>query len=196
MSKGWSAVSFKGTGELFGPFAGLAVTLGLGWLAVLLYTDAVISPGGTGLLYVGTSSRLTYAPGRNGYIPQVFTGLSPRGVPLFAIVFSFLCGMLLFLPFPGWQKLVGFITSATVLAYAMAPLAFGALRLQEPDRPRPFRLPAGTVLAPLGFVVANEIVLFSGWGVVWKLIVAIVVGFVLLSISAATSPPDRRPDLD
>jgi len=32
--------------------------------------------------------------------------------------------------------------------------------------------------------------------VVWKLIVAIVIGFVLLGISAATSPPERRPSLD
>jgi amino acid transporter len=196
LSKGWNAVAFKGTGELFGPFAGLAVALGLGWLAFLLYTDAVISPGGTGLLYVGTSSRLTYALARNRYIPGIFANLSGRGVPLVAIIFSFLCGMLIFLPFPGWQQLVGFITSATVIAYAMAPLAFGALRLQDPDRARPFKLPLGTLLAPLGFIIANELILFSGWAVVWKLLVAILIGFILLVISMRTSAPDRRPSLD
>jgi len=104
--------------------------------------------------------------------------------------------MLVFLPFPGWQQLVGFISSATVIAYAMAPLAMGALRLQDPARERPFRLPGGAVLAPLGFIVANEIILFSGWAVVWKLIVAILIGFVLLAISFATSRPERRPSLD
>jgi capsular exopolysaccharide synthesis family protein len=104
--------------------------------------------------------------------------------------------MIVFLPFPGWQQLVGFITSATVLAYGMAPLALGALRYQEPDRQRPFKLPFAVVLAPLGFVVANEILLFSGWAVVWKLVVAILIGFILLAISMATSPPDRRPSLD
>jgi len=196
LSKGWSAVAFKGTGEIFGPFAGLAVALGLGWLAFLLYTDAVISPGGTGLLYVGTSARLTYALGRNHYIPSVFSLLTTRGVPLVAIVFSFLCGMLIFLPFPGWQQLVGFISSATVIAYAMAPLALGSLRRQEPERERPFRLPLASILAPAGFVIANEIILFSGWAVVWKLVVAILIGFVLLAISIATSLADRRPSLD
>ena len=35
--KGWSAVSFSGKAQVFGPFAGLATALGLGWLAVLLY---------------------------------------------------------------------------------------------------------------------------------------------------------------
>jgi len=52
------------------------------------------------------------------------------------------------------------------------------------------------LLAPLGFVVANLVLLFSGWAVVWKLIVAILIGFALLAISAATSPSDRRPSLD
>jgi amino acid transporter len=196
LAKGWGSVVFTGKGKTFGPFAGLAVSLSLGWLAFLLYTDAVISPGGTGLLYVGTSSRLTFALARNRYIPNIGSVLSTRGVPVYAIAFSFLCGMLIFLPFPGWQQLVGFITSATVIAYAMAPLAMGALRLQEPDRERPFNLPGGTLIAPIGFIIANEIILFSGWAVVWKLIVAIVIGFILLGIAYATSSPERRPNLD
>jgi amino acid transporter len=196
LSKGWGAVAFKGKGVLFGPFAGLATALGLGWLAFLLYTDAIISPGGTGLLYVGTGSRLTYALSRNRYIPPIFSHLSGRSVPIYAIAFSFLCGMLVFLPFPGWQQLVGFVSSATVMAYAMAPLALGALRLQEPERERPFRLPGGRILAPLGFAIANEIILFSGWTVVWKLLVAVVIGFILLAISFATTAPERRPSLD
>jgi amino acid transporter len=193
LAKGWDNISFGGT---YGPYAAIFEALGLTFFAVLIYIDAVISPGGTGLLYVGTSSRLTFALARNRYIPDVFARLSTRGVPIYAIAFSFIVGIFLFLPFPSWAQLVGFISSATVITYAMAPLAMGALRLQEPERQRPFKLAAGSVLAPLGFVVANEIILFSGWAVVWKLIFAIVIGFILLGISAATSSPERRPSLD
>src|SRR5215218_3995778 len=50
--------------------------------------------------------------------------------------------------------------------------------------------------APLGFVVANELILFSGWAVVWKLVVAILIGFALLGLSTATSPPEQRPSFD
>jgi len=196
LSKGWDQVAFGGKGATFGPFAGLATALGVGWLATLLYIDAVISPFGTGLLYVGTSARLTFGMGRNRYVPKGFAMLTTRGVPVFAITFSFLLGMIVFLPFPGWQQLVGFISSATVLAYGIVPLALGALRKQEPDRPRPYRLPAGSVTAPLAFIVANEVLLFSGWAVVWKLIVAILIGFALLAISSATSKPEERPQLD
>jgi len=196
LSHGWDKVAFGGRGELFGPFAGLATALGLGWLSILLYTDAVISPGGTGLLYVGTSARLTFALGRSRFVPKPFAKLNDRGVPLLAIAFSFLCGMIVFLPFPGWQQLVGFISDATVLAYGMAPLALGALRRQDPDRDRPYRLPMAGILAPLGFVVANEVLLFSGWAVVWKLIVAILIGFALLALSATFSAPEDKPQLD
>jgi len=122
--------------------------------------------------------------------------LNGRRVPALAIAFSFACGMFLFLPFPGWQKLVGFITSATVLAYAMVPLSLAALRREEPDLERPFRLPIAGILAPLSFIVANELILFSGWAVDWKLLVAIAIGLVLLGVSFATTPPEERPSLD
>ena len=39
-----------------GPFAQLAALVGVGWLATILYIDAVISPGGTGLIY--TTARV------------------------------------------------------------------------------------------------------------------------------------------
>jgi amino acid transporter len=117
-------------------------------------------------------------------------------VPFPAIVFSFICGMIVFLPFPGWQQLVGFITSATVLAYGSAPLALGALRRSQPDVVRPFRLPAAGILAPLGFAVAGELILFSGWAVVWKLILAVAIGFALLAVSVARERPENRPTID
>jgi amino acid transporter len=196
LSHGWSAVSFAGKGAHFGPFAALATGLGLGWLAILLYSDAIVSPGSTGLLYTGASARLTFALARNGHIPAAFARLTPRGTPLFAIAFSFLCGLVIFLPFPGWQQLVGFISAAAVLTYAMAPLALGALRRQDPTRPRPFRLPAASFLAPGAFIVASEILLFGGWAVVWKLIAAIVIGFALLGLSTATDRSERTVPLD
>src|SRR2546430_13129460 len=195
LSKGWGAVTFSGKAQLFGPFAGLATALGLGWLAVLLYTDAIVSPGGTGLLYTGASARLTFALARNGYIPAAFGRLTSRGTPSSAIAFSFLCGLVILLPFPGWQQLVGFISAAAVAVYAMAPLALGALRRQDPERPRPFRLPAASLLAPATFVAASEILLFTGWAVVWKLIAAILIGFALLALSTATDSTARNRPL-
>jgi hypothetical protein len=45
-------------------------------------------------------------------------------------------------------------------------------------------------------VVANEILLFTGWAVVWKLIVAILIGYALLTISTLTDRSGRTLSLD
>jgi amino acid transporter len=117
--------------------------------------------------------------GRERFIPGSFGRISSRGVPHVAIAVSFLVGIVVFLPFPGWQKLVGFITSASALAYSMAPVALSSLRRQLPRIQRPFRLPAEPLLAPAGFVVANLVIYWSGWSVVWRLEVALAIGFAL-----------------
>ena len=192
LAHGWAKLTFNGVA---GPFAGLAGAVGLGWLAILLYVDAAVSPGGTGLLYTGTSARAAYALGRNGYVSRLFAWLSDRGVPAVSVALSFVVGILVFLPFPGWQKLVGFITAAAALAYAMAPLALSALRRQDPDRTRPFRLPLAGVLAPAGFVVANLIVYWAGWNTDWRMLVAIGIGFVVFAASRR-GDRDRLPSLD
>src|SRR5919202_1439650 len=193
LKNGWAQLSFPGAA---GPFAGLATAVGAGWLATLLYIDAAISPGGTGLIYTASSSRLSFALGRNHYIPHQFGYLSDRGVPIVSIIFSFIIGCIMFLPFPGWQELVGFITSATVMGYATVPLAFGAMRRQEPDHPRPFKLPAGEVLAPLAFIVANLVIYWTTWDVLWKVLIAMALGLVLLGIGHIVNPSEMTPSLD
>jgi amino acid transporter len=190
---GWSNLSFT---NQFGPYAALASGLGLGWLAVVLYIDAFLSPAGTGLIYTGSSARVSYALSRNGYIPKTFGDLDKRGVPWVSIVFAFAVGMIVFLPFPGWQKLVAFITSASVIIYAAQCLSLAAMRHQLPDHDRPFRLPAFHLLAPLGFVIANEIVLFAGWTVDYKLFIAIAIGLVLLAVSQLSRRREDRVQLD
>ncbi|WP_438489337.1 APC family permease [Streptomyces sp. S186] len=190
---GWADLSFGGKA---GPFAGLATSIGLGWLATLLYIDAVISPSGTGLVYVTATSRVSYGLSRNGYVPAVFERTTRRGVPWLGLLVAFVVGLIVFLPFPTWQKLVGFVTSASVLMYAGAPLAFGCLRRQDPDRPRPYRLPGGLFWAPLAFIVANLIIYWAGWDTLWRLGVAIVLGYLVLGGSALLklNPMTPHPD--
>ncbi|MDA8297647.1 MAG: APC family permease [Actinomycetota bacterium] len=190
---GWANPIGKGT---FGPFASIATRLGMGWLAAVLYVDAFVSPAGTGLVYTGTSSRVLFALGEHRYLPDRFVRLDRRGVPLVALLASFAVGLLLLLPFPGWQELVGFITSATALMYALAPLSFAALRRQDPDRPRPFRLPAERVFGPVSFVAANLIFYWAGWPTDWRLLAAIAIGVLFATASAATRRRAARPPLD
>ncbi|MGN6330735.1 MAG: APC family permease [Motilibacteraceae bacterium] len=183
LAKGWSNLSFAGD---FGPLAGIATILGMAWLAGLLYADAIISPGDTGLIYTTVTSRISYAMGKNENAPRGLTRLNGNGAPWVSLVLAFLVGLLFFLPFPGWQKLVGFITSATVLSFGSGPIVLAAMRRELPDERRPFRLPGGDVLPFLAFWSSNLIVYWTGWETNWKLFVAILIGYVLLVVHKAT----------
>jgi amino acid transporter len=186
-----------GTSKLkYGPFAALATGAGAGWLATLLYIDAFVSPSGTGLLYVGTSSRLAYALGRNRYIPPQVSKVGKRGVPVVPILLAFVVGELCFLPFPSWASFVGIITSASALMYAFAPISLAALRRTDPDRVRPFRLRGAAVISPLSFVAANWIVYWAGWSTDWRLFAAVGVGFVLFAVTQAATKAESRTDVD
>ncbi|MGH3826775.1 MAG: APC family permease [Pseudonocardiaceae bacterium] len=190
---GWAHPVGKGD---FGPYATLATGLGLGWLAAILYVDAFISPAGTGLIYVGTSARLSYALGHAGYVPRGVSRISARGVPYFSIILSFIMGLICFLPFPSWQSLVGLVTSATVIMYAFAPITLLALRKTDLGRARPYRLPAPSVMAPLAFIAANEIIYWTPWVSVEKIMLAIIVGYVVFGISYLLGRPVEPPPLD
>ena len=178
------------------PFYSVAKVAGLAWLAVLLRIDAVVSPTGTGLIYMTASSRISYGLGRNGYVPQIFENTSLRRVPVFGIAIAFVLGCLFLLPFPSWSKMVNLVTEATVLMYAGAPLALGALRLQKPDLKRPFHLPGERVWAPVGFVCANLIVYWAGWTTYSTLMIALLIGYFLFWLSATFKLNQHTPRID
>ena len=188
---GWAHLAYKG---ISGPWAGLASLVSLGWLAVVLYIDAVISPGGTALIYTTATSRVSYGLSRNGYAPKLFERVDGRGVPWFGLIISFVIGVVCFLPFPSWQQLVSFITSASVLMYAGAPLAYGVFRKSLPNHDRPYRLPGGPVVAPLSFVIASLIIYWSGWETLWRLGIAIILGYVLLGSYAWYATSKNLPN--
>ncbi|HET9104874.1 MAG TPA: APC family permease [Solirubrobacteraceae bacterium] len=179
-----------------GPFFTLVSIAGISWLATVLRIDAVVSPGGTGLMYETSSARLAFGLARNGYLPPAFERVNKSKVPVFGVIVSTLIGVLFLLPFPSWSKLVGIVTSASVLMYAGAPIALGALRQQKPDLPRPYKLPAGGLLAPLAFVGAGWIILFSGWQTYTTLLVAMLIGYALIFASIGSGRNEKAPRMD
>jgi amino acid transporter len=190
IAHGW-ANPFGNAGA-FGPYYSLATSVGLGWLGVVLIIDALISPGGTGLVYLATTSRLSYSLARVRFLPPVFGSIDKRGVPWFSIGFGGVFGCLLFLPFGGWAQLVGAITAATSYMYSYAPVAAVSLRKSDPGRVRPYRVPGLNVIAPLSFAVSGLIIYWSGTSNVVKLDLA-VLSFLVLYAIARKLDPNQKP---
>jgi amino acid transporter len=187
LDHGWAQLSFAND---FGPLAGIATIIGLSWLATILYVDAVISPADTGFIYTTVTARISYAMARNRNAPQGLERTTDRGAPWVSLALAFVVGLIFFLPFPGWQKLVTFITSATVLSFGSGPLVWAAFRKHLPDVERPFRLPGGHVIPFLAFYSSNLIIYWAGWNTNWKLFVAILIGIVLLVIQKLRAGSD------
>ncbi|MGH3469564.1 MAG: amino acid permease, partial [Thermocrispum sp.] len=130
---------------------------------------------------------------RNGNAPQALTKLNSRGIPWVSVVLMFVVGCFFFLPFPGWQQFIGFITSAFAISFGAGPLVVGALRRQLPDQERPFRVPGGDVLPYLAFLASSLLVFWAGWAINEKMFIALLVGYVFFAIYHATSKSVMPP---
>ena len=179
MQNGWAHLSFSVDA---GPFVGIAALLGLGWLVILIYANAIVSPMGAGLIYTTSTARIIYGMSKNGYFPQFFLQLNKHSTPTRCIWLNFAVGMFLFLPLTGWQNMISFLVSAVVISYGMGPVSLIALRWQMPNASRPFKLPAGISLSVIAFYICNLIAYWSGWNTISKLTLAIIIGLVCFFI--------------
>jgi len=168
-----------------GPFAGLALLLGLQWAAILIYVDAFISPGGTALAFVGSSSRINYSLARTGLLPAFFAKLNRFRVPAWSMIINSAIGIAILAPLPGWPQLASFISSAAVLSLAIGPVALITLRRQAADYHRPFRIPWATPFAAFAFILVGFIVYWSGWSTNWKTLLIALVGLIYFLLRRA-----------
>lgn len=178
LSNGWAGVTESAAG---GPFAAVAIILGLHWLAIVLYADAIISPAGTILAFMATTARLNYSMARARQVPAQFERLNRQRVPAWSLVFNFLVGVLFVLPLPGWNEIVGFITTSSVLSFAFGPISLVVLRRQDPQRKRPFRIPAATFFSATTLVLIGFIVYWTGWETNWKIFLLALAGLFLFA---------------
>lgn len=52
------------------------------------------------------------------------------------------------------------------------------------------------MLAPLAFIAANEIIYWTSWTTVYKLMLAVVAGYLLFGIAYALGDANQRPPVD
>lgn len=188
LAGGWPRVALNA------PFAQLAASLNLGWLALLLYADAVLSPAGTGNIYIASTTRVIYAMSQNRYYPRFLAKVDRQtGVPRASLVVALILGLIFLLPFPSWSSLVTVVSSATVFTYIVGPVAAVVFRREVPEASRPFRLGGIRIIAPIAFVIASLIIYWTGWQTDWKLLVALLIGVALYLVASRIVPDQVKP---
>ncbi|WP_336064680.1 APC family permease [Serratia sp. 201] len=146
------------------PFHDIAIYLGVGWLAILVVMDAIVSPSGCGNIFMNATPRIVYAWSRSGTFFKYFSHVDKEsGIPRPALWLTFVLAVFWTMPFPSWEAMISVVSASLVLSYAIAPVCVAALRRNAPDMPRPFYLRSFTIVGPISFVIATLIVYWCGW---------------------------------
>ncbi|MQS15243.1 APC family permease [Streptomyces kaniharaensis] len=191
LSKGWSGLGYTS------PLADLSIAWGLNWLAMLLYADAFISPSGTGMIYAATTSRMIHGVQENGHLPRIFGKVDARtGIPRPALVLNLVVAFLFLAVFRGWGSLAEIVSVATVISYITGPVAVMALRRLAPDLPRPVRLRAMPVVAPVAMVFGSLVLYWARWPLTGKVILLMAAGLPIWAWYELRKPwAELRPHL-
>ena len=123
---------------------------GVAWMHLVLALGAVISMTAVLLVFQLGQTRIFYSMSRDGLLPAWFCRIHPRyGTPLGSTIWT---GVLVAIGASIFDddETYDLTNIGTLFAFLVVCLGVLALRVKEPDRPRPFRVPAAWVVAPLG----------------------------------------------
>jgi APA family basic amino acid/polyamine antiporter len=128
-----------------GQEAGLAVILrnitGANWPSLLIAIGAVISIFSVTLVVIYGQTRILFAMGRDGMLPEFFYKVNPRTltpVQNTVIVGIFIASLAAFVPL---DILADLTSMGTLVAFAVVSLGVLILRRTQPDLPRGFKVP-------------------------------------------------------
>ncbi len=150
LQSGWQHLNY------IAPMVQLPILLGLGYLTSVIYFGATMAPGGSGVAFTGTATRMFTAMARYQQMPKFFDQLHPRyGVSRRALAFNVALAVLFLLFFPSWGQLAEVLGLFHVLSYLPVPLALIVFRdkLKRSDIKNPFLIPFGKMIAWFVFVV-------------------------------------------
>ena len=114
-------------------------------LALALTAAGLLATFGTQNALTMAFSRLPVALAEDGYFPKWLTRRTASGAPWVAIAVCAVAWMLCLLM--SFSKLLALDVLLTGLSLILEFAALVALRVRQPDLPRPFRIPGGTAAA-------------------------------------------------
>jgi APA family basic amino acid/polyamine antiporter len=141
------------------PIADAFDQVGLGWAAALVSLAAVAGLTSVILVDLVTVSRIGFAMGRDGLLPQSVAKVSPRtGTPV-RMTLMYAAVVLVMATFVPLGTLADLVSIGTLFAFLLVSAAVPVLRRRRPDMPRPFRVPWSPVVPILSVLTCLYLML-------------------------------------
>ncbi|MET3930758.1 amino acid permease [Lysobacter soli] len=149
------------------------------WLKHVVELGAIAGLSSVILVMLMGQPRIFYSMAKDGLLPKVFAKVHPKfQTPYMGTIYVgvFACLLAGFLPIGLLGELV---SMGTLLAFATVSIGVLVLRKSRPDLPRPFRVPAASIICPLGAAACLYLFwkpfsehwpLMTGWTVIGLLI--------------------------
>ena len=177
------------------------------WMVGVVALGSVIAHTAVLLVFQLGQPRIFFAMSRDGLLPQFFAKVHPRfRTPhVGTIITGVFVGVTAM--FTSLDAMVDLTNIGTLFAFILVCLGIMILRIKDPDRERPFRVPGGTYLMPILGVISCMILAVylppkSWWRFVYwlgaGLVVYVTYGYrhsrLRRGTSGGTHPPDFNPE--
>ena len=148
LAHGWQQLDYVA------PMVQLPLMLGLGFLTSVIYFGATMAPGGSGVAFTGTATRMFTAMAGYQQMPKFFSLVnSTYGISRRSLIFNVTFAVVFLLLFPSWGQLAEVLGLFHVLSYLPIPLALVIFRNKLQDTKHPFFIPFGKPIALFVFVI-------------------------------------------
>jgi APA family basic amino acid/polyamine antiporter len=124
------------------------------WMVGVVAFGSVVAHTAVLLVFQLGQPRIFFAMARDGLLPQVFARVHPRfKTPhITTIATGVLVGVTA--SFTSLDAMVDLTNIGTLFAFILVCIGITVLRVKDPDRPRPFRVPLGTYVIPVLGVIS------------------------------------------
>jgi APA family basic amino acid/polyamine antiporter len=142
--------------------------------ASLIAGAAVLALPTVIMVFMFGQSRVFFAMARDGLLPKVLAGVSPRGVPRAVTILTGVIAAVIAGAIP-LSEIASLANAGTLAAFIATTVAVMVLRRVMPDLPRPFRTPAIWLVGPAGILgcvylftslSTKTMIFFAAWNTV------------------------------
>jgi APA family basic amino acid/polyamine antiporter len=177
---------------------------GTTWPSTIVAFGSVIAHTAVLLVFQLGQPRIFFSMARDGLLPSTFASIHPRFKT--PHVTTILTGVFVgvFAAFASIDEVIDLTNIGTLFAFILVCVGIPILRMKDPDRTRPFRVPLGPWLLPLLGVVSCFFLIFylppASW---WRFVGWLMLGFAIYvsygytrsSVGRALGRPERTPPL-